>query len=578
MYKIKLDDKYIYHPWDKDLQISDPKLDTELNKNGSFSFSIYPDNPMYNNLEKLKSKLHIMWFDQNGNEKEIFRCRILSEETDFDGEKTVTCEGDLAFLLDTIQRPYSSTVSPADRFRQLINSHNSQVETDKQFQIGNITVSGDPAKVTENGYPDTRSEIENKLLNVYGGYIRTKEQDGKYYIDYLKEYENKEGQAVRYGENILDITKYIKAEDIKTCIIPIGATNTATGKAITIESINNGVDYLYDQAAVDTFGRIYGTVSFSDVESPNTLKQKGQEQVEALKNLTVSIELTAVDLKDLGYDVKEIAVGDFIPVVSKPHGINSYMQVSKKSQNLKKPEDSSIVLGSTIKTLVENQNIYNSGIQNVIPAVNTAVNTANNAANTAEQIRVEMDAVTNKLWPINSIYISTVKVNPMSFFGGTWVPFGTGKTLVGVDENDPDFAPGKSGGHKALQKHNHSFSGNRTTTEGGGVHGHSFTGTKKSVDQGGVHSHKVTAKYYDGQTAKGSNYARWNDSGNKSTTWGSMNNSPSHAHTYTPAGSISSGGSHNHYYTPSGSIGNSGSGDAQNLQPYITVYMWLRTG
>ncbi|RGH20276.1 phage tail protein, partial [Anaerostipes sp. AF04-45] len=408
MYKVKLDDKYIYHPWDKDLQISDPKLDTELNKNGSFSFSIYPDNPMYNSLEKLKSKLHIMWFDQNGNEKEIFRCRVLSEETDFDGKKTVTCEGDLAFLLDTIQRPYSSTVSPADRFRQLINSHNSQVETDKQFQIGNITVPGDPAKITENGYPDTRTEIENKLLNVYGGYIRTREQDGKYYIDYLKEYENKEGQAVRYGENILDITKYIKAEDIKTCIIPIGATNSATGKAITIESVNNGVDYLYDQAAVDAFGKIYGTASFSDVESPNILKQKGQEQVEAQKNLVVSIELTAVDLKDLGYDVKEIAVGDFIPVVSRPHGINSYMQVSKKSQNLKKPEDSSIVLGSTIKTLVENQNVYNSVIQNVIPAVNSAVNTANNAANTAEQVKVEMDAITNKIWPVNSIYINTV--------------------------------------------------------------------------------------------------------------------------------------------------------------------------
>ena len=53
MYKVKLDNKYIYHPWDKDLQISDPKLEKELNKNGSFSFSIYPDNPLYNHLEKL---------------------------------------------------------------------------------------------------------------------------------------------------------------------------------------------------------------------------------------------------------------------------------------------------------------------------------------------------------------------------------------------------------------------------------------------------------------------------------------------------------------------------------------------
>lgn len=561
MYKVKINDKYIYHPWDKDLQISDPKLDTELNKNGSFSFSIYPDNPMYNNLEKLKSKLGIIWFDQNGNEKEIFRCRVLSEETDFDGEKTVTCEGDLAFLLDTIQRPYSSTVSPADRFTQLINAHNSQVEPDKQFQIGNITVPGDPAKVTENGYPDTRTEIENKLLNVYGGYIRTREQDGKYYIDYLKEYENKEGQAVRYGENILDITKYIKAEDIKTCIIPIGATNTATGKAITIESINNGVDYLYDQAAVDTFGRIYGTVSFSDVESPNTLKQKGQEQVEALKNLTVSIELTAVDLKDLGYDVKEIAVGDFIPVVSKPHGINSYMQVSKKSQNLKKPEDSSIVLGSTIKTLVENQNIYNSGIQNVIPAVNTAVNTANNAANTAEQIRVEMDAFTNKVWPIGSIYVSVNNVNPGTFFGGVWNRFAEGKTIFGVQSNgaDGDFTYTESG--RGAKTHLHNTGGHALSVQELPPHTH---GSKSLTGKGRFYGYNGWNTSTDGILTFGSNGQtnRWSEaSGSKTQGGQDFRVNATHEHS-----SVGNGNAHYH--------GNTGS--SSNLPPYVMVYMWRR--
>lgn len=546
MYKVKINDKYIYHPWDKDLQISDPKLDTELNKNGSFSFSIYPDNPMYNNLEKLKSKLHILWFDDNGNEKEIFRCRILNEETDFDGEKTVTCEGDLAFLLDTIQRPYSSTVSPADRFKQLISAHNSQVETDKQFKIGSITVTGDARNVKENGYPDTRTDIENKLLNVYGGYIRTREQDGKYYIDYLKEYEDKEGQAVRYGENILDITKYIKAEDIKTCIIPLGETSSATGKPITIDSVNNGVDYLYDQSAVDIFGKIYSTVSFSDVASPAILKQKGQEQVEALKNLIVSIELTAVDLKDLGYNVKEIAVGDFIPVVSLPHGINSYMQVSKKSQNLKKPEDSSIVLGSTIKTLVENQNVYNSGIQNVIPAVNNAVNTANNAANKAEQVKVEMDAVTNKIYPVGSIYISVNNANPASFFGGSWTAFATGRTIVGVDTSQGEFnAVEKTGGNKdaAVIAHIHSVNAQNTVS-------------------GGVHDHDVYVR--SGVFAAGTSAASslgFSDKNNGKSTSAIM-------------------GDGNHYHNvPAHNTNSTGQSSAgKNLPPYITVYMWKRIG
>ena len=573
MYKVKLNDKYIYHPWDKDLQICDPKLDTELNKNGSFSFVIYPDNPLYNQLEKLKSKVHILWFDSAGNEKEIFRGRVLSEETDFNGEKTVTCEGDLAFLLDTIQRPYSSTVSPADRFKQLINAHNSQVEPDKQFQIGNITMTGDSVKVTENSYPDTRTDIENKLLNVYGGYIRTREQDGKYYIDYLKEYDDKEGQAVRYGENILDITKYIKADDIKTCIIPLGATNSATGKAITIESVNNGVDYLYDQSAVDTFGKIYGTVSFSDVESPNTLKQKGQEQVEALKNLIVSIELTAVDLKDLGYDVKEIAVGDFIPVVSLPHGINSYMQVSKKSQNLKKPEDSSIVLGSTIKTLVENQSVYNSGIQNVIPAVNNAVNTANNAANKAEQVKVEMDAVTNKIYPVGSIYISVNNANPASFFGGSWTAFATGRTIVGVDTSQGEFnSVEKAGGHKELQLHAHGLNNHVHSLNN---HTHSVPNHVHTMQGAGNHFHYLGIN--KSAVQKGTSYNKPNNFESGSTSYKS-NTTGNHAHTMNSSGTCTTGGNSGNTGGNSGNTTSAGGGNAGNLQPYITVYMWKRIG
>lgn len=186
--------------------------------------------------------------------------------------------------------------------------------------------------------------------------------------------------------------------------------------------------------------------------------------------------------------------------------------------------------------------------------------------------------IINLIYPVGSVYTSVSDRNPSIWLGGTWVPFGAGRTLVGVDTGQSEFnSVEKPGGHKALQSHNHSFSGTRTTVDGNGDHGHSFTGAKRSTDPGGVHSHKVTAKYYSGQTAKGSNYARWNDAGNKSTGWGTMNNSPSHSHTYTPAGTIGNGGWHQHWYTPAGSIGSSGGGDAQNLQPYITVFFWKRT-
>jgi phage minor structural protein len=355
MYKVKMDNRYIYHPWDKTLQINDPKLETELNKNGSFTFSVYPDNPFYNSFTEFKTRIKVISFDEKNNEKEIFCCRVLSEDMDFDGEKTITCEGNMAFLLDSIQRPYSGNYTPDTLFRLFISAHNDQMETEKQFKIGRITVSGEEVKYDESDYSDTRSAIENKLLNVYGGYIRTRKEKDGYYIDYLKEYEDVEGQTIQFGDNVLDISKYIKSDGIKTCIIPIGATNSATGKPITIKSVNNGMDYIYDQAAVDAFGMIFGTVNYSDVESPEILLKQAQEYIKDVVNLAITIELTAVDLKDAGFDVKELEIGDKIPVISKPHGIDSYMQISKVSKNLKQADDSKVTLGSTLKALTDKQ-------------------------------------------------------------------------------------------------------------------------------------------------------------------------------------------------------------------------------
>lgn len=376
MYKVKIGDKYLYHPWDKTRQINDPKLDTELNKNGSFEFAIYKDNQFYDSFRKLKTIIKIIDFDTNGNEKEIFCGRVMNEEIDFEGEKTIKCEGNMAYLLDSIQRPYKGEYTPEELFKLYIESHNGQVEAEKQFKVGNITVTGEKTKYDESDYKDTRTAIDEKLINVYAGYIRTRKEDDGYYIDYLQEYDDEEGQEVSFGENILDITQYIKADDIKTCIIPLGATNSATGKPITIASVNDDVDYIYDQAAVENFGKIFGTVSYSDLESPLQLLEKAKEDIKDLVNLSITIELTAIDLKDLGYDVKKIDIGDKIPVRSKPHGINSYMQVSKISKNLKAVDDCNVTLGSSLKTLIENQNTYNNGIKNAEATANGVVEKA----------------------------------------------------------------------------------------------------------------------------------------------------------------------------------------------------------
>lgn len=64
---------------------------------------------------------------------------------------------------------------------------------------------------------------------------------------------------------------------------------------------------------------------------------------------------------------------------------------------------------------------------------------------------------------VGSIFISLTNENPSSYLGGTWVRFGKGRTLVGIDENDKDTnskinfnqKPETKLGSKYLQSHNH---------------------------------------------------------------------------------------------------------------------------
>lgn len=52
-------------------------------------------------------------------------------------------------------------------------------------------------------------------------------------------------------------------------------------------------------------------------------------------------------------------------------------------------------------------------------------------------------------FPIGAVYISVTPTNPSTYFGGTWVQFGQGKTLVGVNTSDTDFnTVEKTGGSK----------------------------------------------------------------------------------------------------------------------------------
>ena len=74
---------------------------------------------------------------------------------------------------------------------------------------------------------------------------------------------------------------------------------------MTISSVNNGKDYIYNEIAVKLFGWLWDTVEYNDVTLPENLLAKGQEYLSSVINESITIELSAVDLHYLNCDIEK---------------------------------------------------------------------------------------------------------------------------------------------------------------------------------------------------------------------------------------------------------------------------------
>ena len=409
MYQITCDGLILHDVrLETDYRVISPKCKLKMNTTGTLTFQIAPTHPYYSQIQKLKSEITLT---QDG--EWIFTGRVLNDEKDFDNIKTVECEGELAYLLDSNQRQAEyHDLSVSGYFTTLINKHNAAVpEQKKQFTVGIVNVQDNNDSLYRySNYENTWNTIKDKLINRLGGYIRSRHLNGVRYIDYITDYGNVNDQVINFGENLLDLKQYIKGENVATAIIPLGATiegedqsDSAVQKRVTIESVNDGKDYVFDQDAVDLYGWVYDTVTFDAVTVPSNLLRKGQEALAERKKLTLEIQLNAVDLHLLDVDIEKIKLGDKIRVISKPHGIDRYMTVSDLTIDISKASGTKIVLGDVITSLTDVTNkgadltarveniISDYGFKTDIQSIRNTLNElSSNLSQTAQNILLEV--------------------------------------------------------------------------------------------------------------------------------------------------------------------------------------------
>ena len=187
------------------------------------------------------------------------------------------------------------------------------------------------------------------------------------------------------------------------------------------------------------------------------------------------------------------------------------------------------------------------GLVNAVPVANGGTG--------ASSVAAAVSNLSASIYPVGSIYINAgVTTNPATLLGfGTWTAFGAGRVLVGLNASDSAFDTlQETGGSKDATLVSHSHGG---LTNSVGNHQHYAINTN-ATDSSSQFSVTVNT---------GNSVAGIGSGGFEAYVLNGQSN-------VANAGLTSSNGSHNHEISLQGS-----SATNANLQPYITVCMWLRT-
>lgn len=405
MYTFEFYDKPLHILGDDDLFLIKPVINTGANQSWTVTANILNSHPNFSDLSQLK-----FGFKVRKDGKLFLKGRILELKRDFANTYSLYVEDKLAALNDSLCRPFEFTGTPEELFDWFLENHNSQVSEEQKLLKGNVTVT-DPNNYINRSWEkttDTWKLMNSRLLDTLGGYLVVRYEEDGDYLDWVKEFTYYSTQSIEFGKNLTDFEQLIDAEETYTACIPYGAeiisykygevdtehatweadryytlsgetyllipsesafnmavsggttiyeitSSEGTGQLLTIESVNDGKDYLVNEERAAIFGTIYAPpdlTTWEDVSRPENLLEKAENWLnnEGIM-LKESIELSAVDLAMTGADINAFEMYKNVAIKSEPHGIDTSRLITSLRIAADLSEVTKVVLGSSRLTL-----------------------------------------------------------------------------------------------------------------------------------------------------------------------------------------------------------------------------------
>lgn len=352
MYSVYVDGYPLYEPRMSDqFYLIGPSLKQTTNLPGELSFSIPAEHTNASVINRLSSRVSVFKDDSL-----IWVGRPLESETDIYNTTKWICEGCLAYLCDTIYRPFEFQGSPTDLFTSIVNNHNAQVNENQMLSVGVVTVTDPNDYINRSSieYLSSWDVLKTRLLDTLGGYLILTYPNGQPTLNWYATPPDTSTQVIEFGQNIQEYARTVYASETYTACIPLGAKDENDVR-LTIESVNGGKDYITSTLA-DTLGYIYAPsdeVTWDDVTIPANLLSKAQAWLTNLgTKYKERVNIKAVDLHNTDANIEAFQFMDNVLVRSTPNGLSASYILTQITIPLNDPSSTSITLGGERLTLV----------------------------------------------------------------------------------------------------------------------------------------------------------------------------------------------------------------------------------
>lgn len=351
MYSVYCDGFPLYEPrLSNQYYLIGATLKQSSNLPGELTFSIPAEHANASVIRRLASRVMVykddvlMWVG-----------RPLESETDIYNTTKWVCEGCLAYLCDTIQRPFDFGGTPEDLLNLFVNGHNAQVNSDQSLSVGVVTVTDPNDYISRSSieYLSTWDAVKSRLIDPLGGYLVMTYPDGLPTINWYAVPPDTSTQVIEFGENIQDFARTVYSSETYTACIPLGAKDE-NGTRLTVESVNQGLDYITSPMA-ETLGYIYAPsdlVTWDDVTVPANLLAKAQTWLtDNGTKFKERVSIKAIDLHNTDASIESFGFMDNVLVKSTPNGLSASYILTQITIPLSDPSSTQISLGGNRYTL-----------------------------------------------------------------------------------------------------------------------------------------------------------------------------------------------------------------------------------